>query len=375
MRPGESMRIAHADWRAAYPDERRLTGDAISDSQKLGAQEAIIASGGACGPVSVDYSLPFFSTADRPLRDALPSFNADRGGIRFVSPATFSSAAAGVSTWTAATDLNPGAATKPVATLSCGGVVELLVDALPVRLRVGNMQGRFQPEQVENWTETALAYAARYAELNLLTKISANSTLVSSGQLLGAARDLLATFDQAASAYRYRTRIPRSQKLTVVLPDWVKDMLRADITCEVAHGTASDDSLALSDARIDSWFSVRGLTPIYTLDGAPAVTGAFAAVSQQFGTQSANAALLGWPTQISWFLFSTGTFSFLGGGQLDFTMVRDSTLNATNNYESLIETFEQVAFRGLESLQIISTVRPNGASAGTVTTATSPNVY
>jgi hypothetical protein len=34
-----------------------------------------------------------------------------------------------------------------------------------------------------------------------------------------------------------------------------------------------------------------------------------------------------------------------------------------------METFEGVAFRGVESLEVVSTVRPNGASAGTIATA------
>ena len=47
---------------------------------------AITASGGICLPVNVDYSVPTWSTADRPLRDGLPQFQANRGGLRFVAP-------------------------------------------------------------------------------------------------------------------------------------------------------------------------------------------------------------------------------------------------------------------------------------------------
>ena len=78
---------------------------------------------------------------------------------------------------------------------------------------------------------------------------------------------------------------------------------------------------------------------------------------------------------MSWFIFAEGTFQFLDGGQLNLGVVRDSTLDASNNYETFIEVFESIAKRGVESLQVVSSLRPNGASAAGVLTATSPLIY
>ncbi len=47
-------------------------------------------------------------------------------------------------------------------------------------------------------------------------------------------------------------------------------------------------------------------------------------------------------------------------------MVRDSLLDATNDYETFVEVFENVAFRGVEAYQVQQLVLPNGGSAGTV---------
>jgi hypothetical protein len=38
-----------------------------------------------------------------------------------------------------------------------------------------------------------------------------------------------------------------------------------------------------------------------------------------------------------------GTFLYLDGGTLDLGLIRDSTLNATNNFEIFAETFENIA--------------------------------
>jgi hypothetical protein len=87
-----------------------------------------------------------------------------------------------------------------------------------------------------------------------------------------------------------------------------------------------------------------------------------------FAAQAAGA-LTAWPAKVVFPLFPEGSFQFLDGGELNLGVVRDSTLNSTNDYETFIETFENVAFRGVESDWVIATLAPTGASAGTVTPA------
>ena len=136
-RPASSSRSAQVE---LYPEERRLGDSLETNTRRLdavcGLQAArydrkgtLVASGGICLPVNVDYSVPTWSTTDRPLRDGLPAFEANRGGIRFVSAPDIgvpdlqaSASGAGTSTtvWTEATDANPAGATKPVWAVSCG---------------------------------------------------------------------------------------------------------------------------------------------------------------------------------------------------------------------------------------------------------------
>jgi hypothetical protein len=59
---------------------------------------------------------------------------------------------------------------------------------------------------------------------------------------------------------------------------------------------------------------------------------------------------------------------FLDGGTLDLGLVRDSTLNSTNDYKIFLETFEGVAKVGVESLRVTTPVILAGASAATVVT-------
>lgn len=372
---GEQRLVASARWE--YPEDRMLGTDIAENERKIDAvtnPRVLVASGGICNPVDVDFSIPMIvSTDEEPLGDSLPTFGATRGGVRFMQPPTFSQVGgAGTTVWTEIQDANPGTATKPIQKINCGNEVEVFVDAIPTRLQFGNMSGRFYPEMVAANTTLALANAARIRELNRVSKIAAASTTVSSGQLLGAARDFLATLDQAAAAYRYRSRIKRGTvQLRAVLPEWMRDMVRADLLREMAHGQDVSDTFSITDAQLDAMLTARGITPVWLLDGQAA--GAQSGISfaaQGFGAQGAGTALLDWPHTVQWFLYAEGTFQRLDGGRLDLGVVRDSILDGTNDYQTFVESFEGIALRGFESLEIISTLRPNGLSAGTVSTTT-----
>jgi hypothetical protein len=383
-----SLRCARATW--DLPPERRLGHtDAAGNMAKIAAicePAAVLASGGVCLPVNVDYSVPVWSTSDRPLRDGLPAFQADRGGVRYISPpdigvpslqATASGAGTATSVWSEATDASPAGATKPVWVVACGSEQLVYVNAIPTRVQFGNMQGRFAPEQVAANTEQAISVAAREAELELLTTMYGGSKQVKPEQYLGATRDLLASVDLLVSQYRYSHRIPKTAAFTAVFPDWARDVIRADMAREIGHDNAGMvNVLAVSDAQIDGWFAERNVNVIWTLDGLKAGTygtGGSAITNQFFPLLGTNAPEPQWPGEtsdgsfmLSWLLYVEGSYQFLDGGRLDLGVVRDSTLDATNDYETFVETFETVAFRGLEAYQVQSTILPNGGTAGTV---------
>jgi hypothetical protein len=330
--------LASARWQ--YPEERYLTQDAARTGPLMDAvchPHSLTATGGICLPVNVDYAVPTWATADRPIRDALPAFQASRGGIRYVQPPDIGGLAAATGIWTEATDLAPGAATKPIVSIACGSEQLVYVEAVSTRLGFGNMASRFAPEQVAANTDLAVAAAARVAENNLLNLIAAacvqNVTQGTGGGIgLGAARDLLTAVDQACAAYRNAHRIPRSQTLTAIFPDWLRDLIRIDLAREIGHAqTDVWNSLAVTNDQVDELLETRGLNPIWHLDGQPgSVSGG---VAQVFAIQTGSGAILTFPSKVVWYLFVEGSIQFLDGGRLDLGVVRDSTLDATNDYE------------------------------------------
>jgi len=168
---------------------------------------------------------------------------------------------------------------------------------------------------------------------------------------------------------RYRNRLDRKVLLRAVLPEFLRDIVRGDLAREMANA-ADLDNFVLPDNAVDNMLSARGIQPIWLLDGN--ASGTHSGVpygTQGFGAQSAGA-LLDFPHNVQWWLFPEGSFVLLDGGSLEVGLVRDSTLDASNDYEIFQELFEGVAYRGVESLEIVSSVRPNGLSGGTKDTST-----
>lgn len=369
---GDGEKSTVAKFTTSYPEDRILSETdlrgnrskveaVVASAMERGADGALIAAGGLAAPVNMRYELFGFSeSTDRPVRDSLLVFNADRGGIRYITPPVIADVEGSVSLWTladdeaAATEAAPNPV-KPCLRVTAGSEVNVYIEAIPLCLTFGNLVSRTYPELVERHTELAMVWHARYAETRLITRIGALSTQVTAPSQLGAARDIFVQVDQAAAAYRSRHRLDAKTPLRVIFPEWFKNALRADLTKQLP-GDGQDVTFNLADGDITRWFASRNINVTWHIDGE---------TGQIFGAQNAGA-LLGFPEDLIWYLFAEGTFLFLDGGELDLGLVRDSTLNGTNDYKIFLETFEGVAKVGIEALRITSALTIVGSTSGTV---------
>ena len=335
-----------------YPESRTLSSDAESNMAKIDSvvgQEALVASGGHAAPFEVKYDIyAIGSTTVRPVRDALPRFQADRGGVRFVTPPSFAagSYANAVGVWTAAVDADPQGATKTSLTVSAAQEQTVATDAVTLQLQFGNLMTRAYPELIARHNELALVQHAREAEQYLLGKIADGSTAVTTSSLIGFGRDFLVQVRRAATAYRSRHRISPDARLKVIIPAWIYDAMAADL----ALAMPGDGTLSVSKSEIEGYLASLNVDLVASLD------------QNVFGSQGATS-LVEFPDSFTWYLFAEGTFLFLDGGTLDLGIIRDSSLVGTNDYKMFVETFEGVAKVGIESLAITSTISVNGVAA------------
>ena len=332
-----------------YPEDRTLTQDAESNWAKVQAvtgPEALVASGGHSAPFEVKYDIFGLGTTARPLRDALPKFQADRGGIRFVTPPVLSSYANAVGIWTAANDSaeTPDPATKLSLTVTAAGENTVATDAVTLQLQFGNLMTRAYPELIARHNELGLIQHAREAEGQILTRLTALSTAVTSTSLIGVARDFLVQLGRAASNYRGRHRLEADAPLRVIAPFWIKDAMVADLAI-----AAPGDNTLNAAAEIDGYIASRNINITYHID--------------DFTTAQSSGAMNEFGDTFVWYMFAEGSFLFLDGGTLDLGVIRDSTLVGTNDYKMFVETFEGVAKVGVEGLKVTSTIAVNGVAA------------
>ena len=373
--PRTKVRIARAGTGTTqYPEQFRLGSDPVVNMGRIEAAQAAAqqaggitaainprngaqASGGICAPQQVNYDMPTVGSTARPVRDGfMTRFGADRGGIRTLPMPLLGDVDGAVDVWTEANDIEPTDPTvKPCLTVTCPEEDETIVEAITRCLEYGNFRARYFPEQIEAWMRLAAVTQARFAEQRLLTAIGTGSTAVTVGQVLGTVRTVLAGLDRAISVWKYRHRVEDGFSLSWAAPRWLKDQIRTDVARQLPVGSTAE-TLAVADAEIERWFAVRNIDPVWLFDG---VTG------QGFANQGVGP-VQGWPSTVITYLAPAGAWLFLDGGTLDLGIVRDSTLNATNDVQVFAETFEGAHFHGIESWKVTFDTCPDGSVSAAI---------
>lgn len=343
--PAQDMPLARI--KIDTPAERTLIdGDEAGNYRKIQdvvGPEALVASGGLCAPVEPYYDLALLATEATPVIDSLPRFAAERGGIRFMTPPTLASVTTAVGKMTAANDALGGTnATKTCQTIPCPAQTQVVIQAIYHCLSFGNMGARAWPELVEQFTGLTMAAHARVRETAALDAIAAGSTAVTAGAIGGAVNTLLGQVIVAADGMRNRQRMDPNAVLRGYFPTWTLGLLLTDLIRGQFDRFSRDKAGVAALLR-----EMAGVEATFYMDGATAG-------GQVMGAQ-AGGALNSYPANVRWYLFPEGTWLRLDAGELDLGIVRDSVLNATNDFQMFGEVFENFANIGVESIAINST--------------------
>jgi len=218
-----------------FPPERTLTNDIESNAQKIRALQntegrSLVASGGLCAPLTPIYTIPQFATNARPVRDALVSFRADRGGVNVPVPTTLAAAADAITVISEANDALGGTfATKACLDQDCLSFTETAVTIISHCREYGNLNARAWPESIAFENELTMAEHARVAEGYLLDRIKAQSLNVTTATVYSTTYDLIYAATRAVSAIRYRLRTGPNFRFRALFPEWVREQVIADI--------------------------------------------------------------------------------------------------------------------------------------------------
>lgn len=344
---GPEHKIARADF--AFPDERTLSGDVDADIEKMRAVlpstsmlmgqkggvagEALVASGGLCAPLTPIYTMPNFGTEAEPVWESLPVFQAARGGVNVPDATYVADITTAISSISEEEDALGGTyATKSCQALVCPDYTEVAVQILAHCREYGNLNARAWPEKIAHENALTMQALSRTTEDFMLERIKALSVNVTNGvETLGALIYLVDAIVKSAFGIRGRLRMPAGARFRALLPDYALDLL-------VLDNIQTQFDRFRSRGEIDAYLRSVGIDPVYYIDGG------FAAGDTQLpGATQAAGALDGLPNTVQWAIYPEGAFLGIDSGTLELGIVRDSTLNSTNDFQVFGERFRNLA--------------------------------
>lgn len=370
--PTRNIGIIHAE-RRRDPAQTLRAGMTLPSNRELAralhdgdsgvrheALRAIVAAGGFSAPGTPVYDINQVSTDARPIDDGLPKLQASRGQILYRKATSMGdSYTSGVGIWNSTTDASSGAlaatptVTKNIVRITIPSVTTVGIEAVTTRAVVGNFIDRTDPELVEFMMGRLAAEQARAAENEYLTQlIAASDQKLTFAAVEGFAADFFFALDRSVGAYEYRNRTDPNTRLSILLPEWIKDAIRSDIALQQATAQGPVSPFSTTDAWINDQLALRNLDVTWHLD--TAVSG------EAFGATQTAGALAAYPTTAHWWIWAPGTVLLLDGGTLDLGIVRDSVLNQTNDMQFFAETFQALVNLGPEVTQVIQTFNVSG---------------
>jgi hypothetical protein len=294
---------------------------------------ALTAAGGWCAPSEIRYD--FFNVACSGGKIDLPTFGVQRGGLRWpISPsladayspdlAPFEAAFSNATVpwlWTEGDDIvaATGSLTKPCIRVPCSLMDEAREECYGVCVTAGNLADNAWPESTRNFLrllDAAFGHAINSRYISSIRSLTTDvGTISCTG--VGAASPLLDTAEMAAWDYRERLGMCPDDVLEMILPAWAVGPMRQDLGRRM--GLAEFN---VTDAMILQWFNVRGVR-VQLVDDYQV---------RSSGQPGFSSAITAWPTTVEFMIYSPGTFGLGNGMTLDLGVVRDSTLNSTNDH-------------------------------------------
>lgn len=306
-------------------------------------ESPLAAACGMCGPGDVDHTHPICSEDGRPIRDALPQFQATRGKITFAPAASIGDLSGNVSIWTPEMDAaacaigSPGSPgdtpTKPCPPIACPEELICATDAVVRCITVGNFQAQFSPEFWASRLALLLAEFDRVAEQKIIEEIHAASVDLGTVDECNTLASFLMGVNSVIAADRSAQR-NMTRRYRIVADAYIRDYIRNQIIKNL--GIANNiEALQVADATINGWLTDINASVVWTFDGT-------------FDGTEHRILLPGEvPTTAGVYIQPEDAFVFLDGGTLDLgTDIHDSMLNATNDRQAFAETFEKTCFRG-----------------------------
>lgn len=335
--------------RIHVPFDEELTADGRNDQDVIDhaadvgrlAGGSLVAAGGWCAPSETLYELGgILADANAGLVD-LPEVKAARGGLRFTEGPDYAAiygdskigfiqteaqAAAG-SGFTSPTGATIAGTEKPFYRVPCPEFTDKRAEAAGLGIVAGILQNDAYPELTQEAVEHALiAHQHRVNTRSLNRMVAESGTAIALDLGPSATTSVLNAVGIQIVDYRYANRMSPEAELEIVLPLWLKELVRADQS--VRNGSNVTEALEVTDQKIDAWFKARKAVPRWVYDWQDAFSG----VAGGFG---AATAITAWPTTVDIMIYKAGTFVRARGEVISVDAIYDPTSLKQNDFHRL----------------------------------------
>lgn len=326
-------------------DPSAIIAAAVDAELKGKDADALVASGGWCAPSETMYDLFSVESSDGLLD--LPTVGIARGGMQVPAYIGIGDVSGGIWNWNETLD-NDGSSTKPCLQIPCPSFTDVRLEAEGLCITAGNLTDRAFPELTARIVDLAVTAQQHAVSNGKIAKIVASATAVTvTAAPSDAAGDILNAIDLQVADYRSQHLMGSGTVLDAIIPHWALGSIRA--TLAMRSGV---EMLAVTDAEVVSYFTARQVRPQFVVGYEPL-----------FDTTPATA----WPTTTKVLLYPTGGYVAGDGGTLDLGVVRDSTLNSTNDFTAAwAEQFYSVMQLGPAAREVTITAEVNGITGGHV---------
>lgn len=362
--------IAHTD--KFIPGEHLSQMDAQDNFRilrdiQVGAPKALVASGHACAEYAPSYEFFRLAEPQNPFEQGTSVVQAPRGGINYIVPPSVAAAAGAIDI--SAQDRNFAASfdqfdagPKACITVSCPSTSSAEVSAVSQCVTFDNLNYKVFPEQVSAFLEDVAVQFTSVKEVFYLDYVNSNSTAVTGDYCYGFSRSILYDWTTATVAYRKRHGMRSDATMVVAAPDWAREAVKLDMAMDGYEGL---NYFNITDAHLNAALAAKNIDAIWYNDNPTGVT-----PNQKWNAAQNVGGLNPWPSAVKAFIYAPGTFVRLDGGTLDVGLVRDSTLNRTNDLQLFMEEWIGIAKLGFESVGLLSTLCVNGAGPAGVEACT-----
>jgi hypothetical protein len=292
-------------------DQLDVLNAASKESRLSGG--SLVAAGGWCAPSETLYG-PFCAWETVSGILSIPEVSIRRGGINFTKGPDDGTLAA---TWGfLQTEAQAEAGTEKVCyEIECPPFSEVRLDAIGFCVTNGILTNVGYPELTRRVLEIGATAHAHKVNAQVISRIStAIGTAIDYSEVGSVSADILDGISLQATRLRYVYALAPTQTLEVVVPVWAKEIFRSDLSRRTGV-----DLLAVTDAQINSYFSVRNLAIQFVYDYQPLA-------AANTGTWTS------WPDTLEILIYPAGAFVKGTADVISLDTIYDSVGLSTNTY-------------------------------------------